>query len=314
MAITRRKFIKTSATIGLGAIFTSNFAALSEPKAKGKMLEVQTPDPRSWNNEGITLSWLGHSTVLINFYGKWILTDPVLSDTVGVRLLGATFGPTRYTPPALQFGSIPKPDLILLSHAHMDHTDLPTLRMFTEAYPNEIDVVTAYLTKDIIEGMPWKSVTSLDWNEKSDVADIEIRAAEVKHFGWRFPWEKDRSEGYVKDGRSYNSYYISKNGKTILFGGDTAYTDAFKKNSNIKADIAIMPIGAYDPWIKKHCTPEEALEMASHTGAEIFVPIHCMTFSMSNEPFMEPIKRMSAAAPKYGIKPGISGIGETLTL
>src|SRR5690242_6504766 len=79
------------------------------------------PEPSKWSNAQVTLAWVGHSTVLINFFGITILTDPVLFSRIGVRLPGLTIGPKRLTAPALTFDELPKVDVILLSHAHFDH-------------------------------------------------------------------------------------------------------------------------------------------------------------------------------------------------
>ncbi len=313
MNTTRRKFIKTVFTGIAGltlfpAIGDGNL--LAEPPIKLKF----KPEPESWSNDTITLSWIGHSTVLINFYGKIILTDPVLFNRVGLYIFGSSIGPSRLTPPALTIDEIPKPDIILLSHAHMDHTDYPTLEHITDKYPNQIDVVVAYLTKDVINDLPWKSITVLDWKQSATVSDIDISAHEVKHFGWRYPWEKDRSRGYHKDGRSFNSYLLKFKDKKIFFGGDTAYTDKLNHLINEKPDIAIMPIGAYNPWTRNHCNPEEALNMASAMGASYFVPIHTKTFKQSSEPFNEPIERLLANYKQYKINIALDNIGQTFTL
>ena len=126
--------------------------------------------------------------------------------------------------------------------------------------------------------MPWKSLTELDWGEKFSIHDINIKAYEVRHFGWRFPWEKDRSKGFFKDGRSYNAYVLERNGKKVLFGGDTAMTDKLDILKDENIDVAIMPIGAYRPWRRAHCNPEEALILANRMEAKYFIPIHCNTF------------------------------------
>ncbi|PYS83989.1 MAG: hypothetical protein DMF67_06900 [Acidobacteria bacterium] len=81
------------------------------------------PQPATWSDERLTVAWLGHATVLINFYGTWLLTDPVLRSRVGVRVGAVTLGPRRLVRPALTFKELPKLDAVLVSHAHMDHCD-----------------------------------------------------------------------------------------------------------------------------------------------------------------------------------------------
>jgi L-ascorbate metabolism protein UlaG (beta-lactamase superfamily) len=309
----RRNFIKKSFYALTGVILTPLFIN-SDSRATPRIKLNYKPEPIKWNNNEITLSWIGQSTILINFFGKWILTDPVLFERIGVYFFGGSIGPSRLTPPALEIHEIPKPDIILLSHAHMDHMDYPTLKTFAENYPNQIDVITAYLTKDVISDLPWKSLHVMDWNDELVLNDIRFLANEVKHFGWRFPWEKDRSRGYMKDGRSYNAYLIEYKGKKILFGGDTSLHDKFHRLKNENVDIALMPIGAYNPWLRNHCTPEQALQMSDEIGAKYFIPMHTKTFKQGVEPFNEPIDRMKKAAPDFNIKIGLEEIGQTFVL
>ena len=306
----RRNFLKNISLTAIGTLFAPLFFRSKVQAAPYIKLNYK-PEPAEWNDQDLTLAWIGHSTVLINFYGTWILTDPVLFDRIGIYLFGGSIGPSRLTPPALKINEIRKPDIILLSHAHMDHMDYPTLKYFAEEYPDQIDVITAYLTKDVIEDLYWKSLTVMDWQDKLILQDIKFKALEVKHFGWRFPWEKDRSRGYMKDGRSYNAYVLEKNGKRILFGGDTALTEKLPNAINEPIDIAIMPVGAYDPWRRNHCNPEEALHMAGEANAKYFIPIHTKTFKQSVEPFDEPINWLKKSAANYPIKLGLEEIGQT---
>jgi L-ascorbate metabolism protein UlaG (beta-lactamase superfamily) len=309
----RRSFLKKSMITG-GALLLPPAFFKSEIKADHLIKLNYKPDPLTWSNNNLTLAWIGHSTMLINIFGKWIVTDPALLNKIGLYFLGESIGPTRETPPALRLDEFPKPDLILVSHAHMDHMDYPTLRAFAKKYPNQIDIVVAYLTKDVIEDLPWKSISVLDWENEIKLDGIRIRANEVKHFGWRYPWERDRSRGFFKDGRSYNSYLVEYHGKKFLFGGDTAYTDKLNILKDENIDIAIMPVGAYNPWIKVHCNPEEALRMANNMNAKYFIPMHTKTFKQSLEPFDEPIDWIKRSAPNYNIKIGLDEIGQTFVL
>lgn len=310
----KRKVFLKKASLSVAATLLSPLFFNSETKADPVIKLNYKPEPTTWRNDQLTLSWIGHSTVLINFFGKWIITDPVLFERVGVYFFGGSIGPAQLTPPALNVFEFPKPDIILLSHAHMDHMDYPTLRFFAKKYPDQIDVIVAYLTKDIIDDLPWRSIHVMDWNDELNLQGIRFRANEVKHFGWRYPWEKDRSRGYMKDGRSFNSYVIDYNGKKVLFGGDTAKCDKFQKLKNENVDIAIMPIGAYNPWKWNHANPEEALQMASEIGVKYFIPIHTKTFKQSSEPFNEAIDRMKKSASSYNVNIGLDEIGQTFSI
>jgi L-ascorbate metabolism protein UlaG (beta-lactamase superfamily) len=110
--------------------------------------------------------------------------------------------------------------------------------------------------------------------------------------------------------RGYNGYLIEGGRYRIVFGGDTAYTDSFRQiRSSRPVNLAIMPIGAYDPWIHAHCNPEQALAMADQTGADFVLPVHHQTFQLSSEPRREPIERLLLASASADDRIPIREIG-----
>jgi L-ascorbate metabolism protein UlaG (beta-lactamase superfamily) len=267
------------------------------------------PDPASWDDSTITAAWIGHATVLINFFGTKIITDPVFSERIGLNFFRfGTIGPKRLVSPALRIEELPPIDLILVSHAHFDHLDLPSLRRLSEHAP----IIAAKNTGDIMDTLGRNNVHELDWGEKLAVGDIGIEGLRVNHFGWRYPWEMDRSRGN-HNGRSFNGYLISKNGHHIVFGGDTAYQENFRDlaRRNIVIDLAILPIGAYDPWILVHANPEQAVAMANQMGAKTILPVHWNTFILSNEPAGEPIERLKKAVSQHSPSLALDAIGKT---
>ena len=312
----RRKFIKRSFGITLaGLVVPSIVLKGSQLSLKDNFhYQVYKPSPSQWSDDEINIAWIGHSTVLMNIYGKIILTDPVLFNSIGFYVFGTTIGKTRATLPALDFDELPKPDIVLLSHSHMDHMDYKSLKELTDKFPNEIDCVTAYNTKDIIDDLNWKNLNELDWGKTILFDELKIKAIEVNHDGFRLPGERDRADGHMLEGRSYNGYILESYDKKILFAGDTAFTDRFMQYKIENIDVVIMPIGGYIPHHHRHCDPEEALIMASeHIGAKYFVPIHCNTFD-GDEGFHTPIDWMMNSADNYEIKIGLSEIGGTLTI
>jgi len=172
----------------------------------------------------------------------------------------------------------------------MDHLDRPSLRRLEN---HATTVVTAQGTSDLLRVKRYRSVHELRWDGTCQVGPAKVRAFEVKHWGAR-----TRTDVH----RGYNGYLIEAGRYRIVFGGDTAYTDAFRRiRSSKPVDLAIMPIGAYDPWIHAHCNPEQALAMANHAGAEFVLPVHHQTFKLSNEPYREPIERLLRASGSAGI-------------
>jgi L-ascorbate metabolism protein UlaG (beta-lactamase superfamily) len=193
--------------------------------------------------------------------------------------------------------------LILLSHAHMDHFDRPSLRRLENLGTT---VVTAASTSDLLRVKHYRSVHELKWDESCQVGPAKIHALEVKHWGAR-----TRTDVH----RGYNGYLIEAGRYRILFGGDTAYTDLFRKvRTSRPVDLAIMPIGAYDPWIHAHCNPEQALAMANQAGAEVILPVHHRTFKLSSEPYDEPIERLRLACGSAQDRIPIREIGQDFYL
>ena len=264
------------------------------------------PEPLRWNDAQLTAAWIGHATVLINLFGIKILTDPVLFPRIGIRLPGLTIGPKRLTAPALEFHELPKIDIVLLSHAHFDHFDLRTLHRFDR----NTSVITAPNTADLLRWTRLRDITELRWGEQKFLntagGTITISAFQVKHWGART--QRDTHRGY-------NGYLIERNERHLLFGGDTAMTDSFAKlRRHGEIDLAIMSIGAYNPWIHSHCTPEQAVEMATAAGAQFIMPVHHQTFRLSFEPFREPIERFQAALRDAPERIALREIGETFVL
>ena len=288
------------------------------------------PDPASWSNACLTAAWLGHSTVLINFFGITILTDPVLFPRIGIRIpFLFTIGPKRLTAPALTIDQLPEIDLVLLSHAHFDHIDTRTLHRLKPS----TKIITAPHTRDLLRGTRLRDITELRWGERiacqfpfdkpdrlkrsslsgaginmdeAAIRQVDVVAVRLKHWGARMQHD---------DHRGYNGYLIERNNRRILFAGDTAFTDAFRElRKHGPVDLAIFGIGAYNPWIQSHCSPEQAVQMANDAGARFIMPVHHQTFRLSFEPFREPIERFEAALRNEPERIALRELGETFVL
>jgi L-ascorbate metabolism protein UlaG (beta-lactamase superfamily) len=262
-----------------------------------------TPRPESWDDNAITIAWLGHATVLVNFYGLRILTDPVLFSRIGVDLGIGSLGPLRLVQSALQPGELPAIDLVLVSHAHFDHLDTPSLA----SVPGRPVAVMSTGTADLLPHSRYAEVHEIGWDESIRVStprgEALVRSIEVRHWGARI--QRDTWRGY-------GGFIVEREGQRLLIGGDTAETDAFhghRKYGPFAA--AVMPIGAYDPWIRNHCTPEQAITMADAAGARVIVPVHHQSFALSREPLREPIERAERMLRAEQGRLGVREIGET---
>lgn len=261
------------------------------------------PDPAAWPDRGVHAAWIGHTTVLMKIDGFMVLTDPVLSDRAGIGLGPVTLGLKRLVAPALGLDQLPPIDLILLSHAHMDHWDVPSLRALES---KRTLVVTARSTSDLLRVSRYRGVTELGWDQQHRAGPLTLHAIHVNHWGARL-----RSDTY----RGYNGYVIEAGRYRILFAGDTADTRVFRSVRNSHPiDMAIMPIGAYNPWIHYHCTPEQAWRMANEAGAERILPVHHQTFRLSREPRLEPIERLYESSGGHADRILLHEIGQQVSL
>lgn len=226
----------------------------------------------------LAASWLGHATSLVKIGDLTVLTDPVLSGRIGPRVGGRTMGVQRLM--ACPTGEPPKVDVILISHAHFDHLDRPTLRKLIHP---ETTVITARHTGRLIPG-GFGDVVEMDWDQELTHRGVAFTAIRPEHWGARTAWDRHRG---------FNAYMMRHGPRSALFAGDTAATDAFK---GLKPELAIFGIGAYSPWQHMHATPEEVWDMFMGSGGRWLMPIHHSTFELSDEHVDEPMERLLKAA------------------
>lgn len=228
-------------------------------------------------------AWLGHATVLVRLGDDLVLADPVLSDRIGPRIGGRSIGLGRLAPAPVGPADLEPPTVILLSHAHFDHLDRPTLQALASP---AVRVVTAPGTRGLIP-RGFGQVDELPPGDSLTIGALRFTAIRPNHWGARTALDTDRG---------YNSYLIeslSGRPRRVLFGGDTAMTNAF---DGLKADLAILGIGGYQPWVHAHATPEQVWEMVQRARADRLIPIHHSTFPLSSEPITEPLERLSDTA------------------
>jgi L-ascorbate metabolism protein UlaG (beta-lactamase superfamily) len=312
--VNRRTLLVTGSLAGAGAAWSSLSSSWTARFLRERFAEwgkdvppaPHKPAPRTWGDNAVTLAWLGHATVLVNFYGLRVLTDPVLFPRIGVDVGVGSLGPLRLIQCALPVGELPDIDLVLVSHAHFDHLDTPSLG----AIPGRPAAVMAAETSDLLPRHAYASVEELRWEESTRVrtprGEALIRAIEVRHWGARM--RRDTHRGYA-------GFIVEREGRRLLIGGDTAGTRAFERHRRFGPfEAAVMPVGAYDPWIRNHCTPEQAVAMADAAGARLFVPVHHQSFRLSREPVTEPIERTEHALRHEHGRLVVREIGQTVAI
>jgi len=263
----------------------------------------------------LTVTWVGHSSLLIQLNGLNILTDPMWSERASPVQFA---GPRRWVRPGIAFEDVPPLDVVLESHNHYDHLDAPTVRRLARAHPEASWVVPLGLAAFVRKrGVSDNRVRELDWWEEHAIGSLRIAATPAMHFS---------SRGIGDRGDSlWCGFALSSdgaNGRHVYFAGDTGYHPEFGAIGERYGpfDVALIPIGAYEPrWFMRylHMNPEEAVAAFRALNARMMVPIHWGTFKLTDEAMDEPPIRARAAWDSAGLPP--SGYrqlahGETLTL
>lgn len=234
------------------------------------------------------ITYVNHSTFLIQTNGLNIITDPVYSERVSPFSFA---GPKRMRPPGIRFEDLPDIDYVLLSHNHYDHLDINTLKRIQETSdPTFITPlgVDLYLHKKGIT-----NTVSLDWWQAYSINDsVSVSAVEAQHFSSRGPFDRDKT--------LWAGYIIKAPTGTIYFAGDTGYNNFFKKIGQDYGPIktALIPIGAYIPrWFMSpvHVDPVQALQIHKEVGAELSIGMHYGTFPLADDGEMEPINDLEKA-------------------
>jgi N-acyl-phosphatidylethanolamine-hydrolysing phospholipase D len=234
-----------------------------------------------------TVTWIGHSTLLVQMDGMTFLTDPIWSERASPFGFA---GPKRLVPPGIAFDDLPPIDFAVVSHAHYDHTDLPTLaRLAARGTRIFVPLALGRVLRDAgITG-----VEELDWWDSRTIGRITIHCVPAQHWSARSLTDRDRTlwSGWAVVGPDRRFYFAGDTGSFAGFADIGARLGSF--------DLAAVPIGAYAPEAMMrpfHMNPEEALRAALDVHATNAIAIHYGTFDLTDEPPDEPPRRFHAAA------------------
>jgi L-ascorbate metabolism protein UlaG (beta-lactamase superfamily) len=263
----------------------TQFGIRRAQSSQGTGVTSDTLDPAGWSESRLTVANLGHATLLMNWFGMRLISDPTLFKRVGPSIGSLlTIGPRRRVERPLSPAKLQEIDIVLITHAHMDHLDLPSLAALNRG----ATVVAGQGCGALIRRLGFTDVRELGWGESTTVKEMRLEAMGARHWGVRWP--------PFGNAYGYNSYLLERRGVRMLLACDSAYTEMFAPVGQRPPDIAAFSIAAYDPWIRHHADPEQVWQMFRKTGARYLIPIHWGTFRLSREPMEEPMRRLLAAA------------------
>ncbi len=249
------------------------------------------------------VTFIGHSSFLLQIGGKNILVDPNFARWIFIL--------KRLRRPGLKLRELPAIDAVLVSHAHFDHLHRPSLRAIAWLTRRKTGkrpaIIVPRHVRDLVSDLGYGRVIELDWWQSFQLGNVDVTHVPSRHWGARI----------VRDThRGYGGYVLRSGKESIYHAGDTAYFDGFREiGERLKPQVALLPIGAYHPdsFRRVHTSPEDAVQAFLDLGARWMVPMHYGTFRLSYEPVDEPVERLKADAKRRGIEKKICVLEEGVT-
>lgn len=246
------------------------------------------------------ITFIGHASFLLQVGGLNILIDPVFAHWLILV--------HRLRRPGVRIKDLPPIDAVLLTHAHMDHLNLRSLRRIIRhtrrrGHKAPVAIVPRHV-EDLVNRLGFSQVRSLAWWQSTNVSGVEITMTPAKHWGARV---------FTDSQRGFGGYVVRYYSQAVYHSGDTGYFPEFTEiQERLFPQIALLPIGAYKPesFRGMHMSPEDAVKAFIDLNAQRLVPMHYGSFKLSEEPMDEPLPRLLAAAEKAGIASSVDPISE----
>ncbi|WP_413560309.1 MBL fold metallo-hydrolase [Bdellovibrio sp. HCB209] len=263
------------------------------------------------NPRGLTITWLGHSAMLVQMQGMNVLTDPALSERVSPV---SWAGPQRYGTLPLELKDLPPIDVVVISHSHYDHMDVESLKKIQDMNGERTRFLVPLGNKEFLQAEGLRQVEEFDWWQDAKVGELQFVFTPAQH--WTARGLFDRNETL------WGGWMIQGSAQQVYFAGDTGYSkdfqDIYQRLGAV--DVALIPIGAYSPrWFMQlaHIDTDEAVKIHQDLHAKLSLPIHWGTFKLSDELMTEPPEKLRESLQKANLPLTVFPVlkrGETVTV
>ena len=254
--------------------------------------QPQPPPPDTVAADAVAITFINHASFLIRLAGGVVLTDPIFSERCSPV---SWAGPRRVRRPGIALADLPRPDVVLLSHNHYDHMDFPTLRALQARHAPRFVTMLGNARRLAKLGI---AATELDWWQHMSLGTLRITATPARHFSARSPFDRNRA--------LWGGFMLSNPAGSVLFAGDSGAGPHWAEiRTRLGApDVALLPIGAYEPrWFMAavHMDPAEAVQAHLALGARRSVGMHFGTFQLTDEAIDAPLHALREACEQCAV-------------
>lgn len=288
-----------------GALLSRFFLRFRGKRRPDQDLPVVATDPSLFDRpplSGLRVTWLGHSTALVELEGVRVLLDPMWGPRASPS---RSVGPARFYAPPLALPDLPRLDAIVFSHDHYDHLDEMTV---TALRGMECPFVAPLGVGAHLEhwGVPAERIMEMDWWEELKLGDLTLACVPARHFSGR---------GLRRNATLWCGWALLGRERRLFYSGDSSYFDGFRAIGARYGpfDAGLFECGAYDPaWPDVHLGPEQAVQACKDSGARLFIPMHWGTFDLAMHGWTEPVERLLVAARAAGLAVAVPRPGQSL--
>lgn len=247
------------------------------------------------------LTFIGHSSFFVQIGGKNLIIDPNFARWLFIL--------KRLRRPGVRIKDLPAIDLVLVTHAHFDHLHRPSLRAIAQHTERKAGktpaLIVPTLVSDLVSDLGFREITELNWWEQLRLGSLEVTLVPSRHWGARV----------VRDmHRGFGGYVIRSRRDSLYHAGDTAYFSGFREiGERLRPELALLPIGAYDPFRAVHASPADSVRAFLDMGARWMIPMHYGSFRLSHEPMDEPLQLLAEEAEKHNVQDRVLVLPEGVT-